>query len=264
MIMDAWLAVVPAISVYVTLAYCGSLVLRRNDIADVAWGPGFLLIACIVWWMNGAPAGRPLLVVLLVAAWAVRLALHIGIRNRGKPEDHRYAAWRASWGTWFHLRAYLQVFVLQGLLMLVVSAPVVAAVSSPQGGFSNGAAAVFMVAGLALYIIGFVFETVGDIQLSRFMRDPSNRGRIMQDGLWGYTRHPNYFGEVLVWWGVWLIALPSPYGWVAVIGPLTITFLILKVSGIPMMEAHMATKPGFDAYRRSVNRFIPGPPKPRT
>lgn len=251
-----------AVLLYVTVWYIVGRFRRRNDVADVAWGMGFLVVAGMSFFagggfgggMGGGPPTRAVIITSLVAVWAARLSLHIHARNRGKPEDARYAAWRAAWRRAFQLRAYLQIFVLQGFLMLVISAPVVIANtlrSRPVGWVEA--------VGVMCWCVGFFFEVVGDAQLARFVRDSANRGRIMETGLWRYSRHPNYFGEVLLWCGIGLIALPATFGWLGLIGPACIAFLILKVSGVPMLEEHLARKPGFEAYKRRVNAFIPGP-----
>lgn len=255
-----------AVLVYVTAWYSVGRLRRRNDVADVAWGLGFLLIAAwsylapgmgsVAGVAGGAARGagsvRATLITCLVAIWAFRLSLHIYARNRGKAEDPRYAAWRASWKRAFQLRVYLQIYVLQGFLMLVISAPVVIANT-----FRSRPVGWVEAAGVACWCVGLFFEVVGDAQLARFVRDPANRGRIMEDGLWRYSRHPNYFGEVLLWCGIGVIALPATYGWVGLIGPACIAFLILKVSGVPMLEEHLAKRPGFESYKRRVNAFIP-------
>jgi len=226
----------------------------RNDVADIAWGLGFLLIALVSFFSNGIAFGRGLLAAILVGIWAVRLSAHIYLRNRGRGEDYRYKAWREEWGGWFYFRTYFQVFLLQGLLMLVVASPVVMA-----NVYRGGKAGLVDIIGLAVWLIGFFFEATGDWQLARFINNPANKGKILQTGLWRYTRHPNYFGEVAQWWGIWLIALSAPFGWAAIAGPLTITWLILKVSGIPLLEKKMQGNPEFEEYKKRVSPFFPWP-----
>ncbi len=250
----AGLAVV--LFVYVNLWFVFSLVKKRNDVADIAWGLGFTLLAWTAYFISDGAGTRALLVGILVTVWGVRLALHIGKRNAGKPEDYRYAVWRAAWGKWFYLRSYLQVYLLQGFLLYVVALPVLLA-NRGEGtelGLSD-------LAGASVWLVGFLFEAVGDAQLAKFAGDPANKGRLMRSGLWRYTRHPNYFGEVTQWWGIWLIALSVPYGWMSVIGPLTITVLILKVSGIPMLERKMEQNPEFAEYKLTTSAFFPLPPR---
>lgn len=233
-----------------------SLVRKRNDVADVAWGLGFVLLAWVSFFIGGHASPIGLAVSLLVTVWGSRLAWHIYSRNRGRPEDYRYSEWRRSWGKWFYLRSYAQIFLLQGVLLFLIVSPVLVINYSQSVAFGP-----LVAVGLAVWAVGFFFEVVGDWQLARFIKDPTNKGKLMTVGLWAYTRHPNYFGEVAQWWGLWLVALLAPYGWFAVIGPLTITLLILKVSGVPLLEKKMADNPEFAAYKNRVSVFIPWFPK---
>jgi len=233
-----------------------SLVKKRNDVADVAWGLGFVLLAWASMFLAEATSIRSIVTVLLVSIWGLRLAWHIALRHRGKGEDYRYAKWRMEWGKWFFIRSYFQVYILQGLLLFLVVVPVLLI------NYNVGQAWGFLdLCGLFLWGIGFYFEVVGDAELSRFISNPENRGKLMQSGLWRYTRHPNYFGEVTQWWGIWLLALGVPYGWLGIIGPLTISILILKVSGVPLLEKKMAEHPEFASYRKRTSMFFPLPMK---
>lgn len=241
---------------YMSLWFVVSLIRKRNDVADVAWGLGFVLMAWTSFLISGDISVRALIVDALVSIWGLRLAWHIHARNRGKGEDYRYAAWRVEWGRWFYLRSYLQVYLLQGALLFLIVTPVVV-INMHQG----GSLGLLDVLGIIVWCVGFYFESVGDAELARFIKDPANKGKLMQSGLWAYTRHPNYFGEVTQWWGIWILALSVPSGLLSVIGPLTITFLILKVSGIPLLEKKMELHPGFTAYKRRVSMFIPRAPR---
>jgi len=204
---------------------------------------------------NFALAARNILLMVLVTAWGVRLAAHIHMRNHGKGEDFRYRQWREEWGQSFYWRSYLQVFVLQALLLLCVATPVIYAGTAPQPDLG-----VLDALGLVIWLIGFLFEAVGDYQLVRFGRT-RKPGQIMTSGLWKYTRHPNYFGEVTLWWGVYLIVCAIPGGWMTALGPVMITLLILKVSGIPMLEARYKNNAEFQAYCRRTSAFLPLPPR---
>jgi steroid 5-alpha reductase family enzyme len=236
-----------------SVLWCGvALLKKRNDLADVAWGLGFLLAAAASYAAGGVAADRGLLVTGLTALWALRLSYHIHSRNRGKGEDYRYLAWRQAWGEWFYVRTFLQVFVLQWLLMLMVALPVIV-VNVHRG----GEATPFDVIGSGVWLFGFYFEAVGDRQLLEFTRDPSKRGQLLTTGLWRYSRHPNYFGEVAQWWGLALISLSVPQGWLGLLGAASITLLILKVSGIPLLEERMAQKPGYGEYADKTPAFIP-------
>lgn len=254
--MNPFLLVAICLFGYMTAWFVVSLIRKRNDVADVAWGIGFVLVSWLSLIYSSAFDMRGIALVLLVTVWGGRLAIHIHARNKGKPEDYRYKAWREQWGKWFYLRSYGQVYLLQGALLYVIATPIIAAHlggANPLG--------LLDVLGLLVWITGFAFESIGDAQLARFIKNPDNKGKILSTGLWRYSRHPNYFGEVAQWWGIWLIALSVPGAWWTAVGPLTITFLILKVSGVPMLEKRMAENPAFDEYRRTTSVFLPLPPK---
>ena len=246
-----------AVAAYMAAVFLVAVALRDNSVADIAWGPGFILAGGVAWWLNARATPRAALVLTLVALWGVRLAAHIFARHRGKGEDFRYAGWRAEWGSLFLLRSFLQVFMLQGALLVIVALPVLYVMAAP------GPAAITLLdaLGTLVWLTGFVFESVGDLQLTRFLADPANRGRVMTTGLWRCTRHPNYFGEVACWWGIYLIACAVPGGWLTVPGPLVITVLILFVSGIPLLEAKSMLKPEFREYAKRTNAFFPWFPK---
>ncbi len=241
---------------YMTLGFVASLFLKRNDIADSMWGIGFLIIA-IYTFVQGPQSIVSYIVTGCVLLWSLRLSLHIYSRNKNKTEDYRYKAWREAWGKWFYIRSYLQVFLLQGLLMGLISFPVIATNTYAQD------FAWFHIVGVIVFLVGLFFEAVGDLQLKQFIGNQENKGRIMQTGLWQYTRHPNYFGEVTLWWGVWIMSLGTPVGLWMLVGPLTITVLILGVSGVPLLERKMRENPDFDEYRKRVSVFFPLPPRKR-
>jgi len=244
------------IFVYMSVFFGLAMWLKKNDIADAAWGLGFIVVTIASLLMGSGLTPHKLVVLVLVVLWGLRLAIHITLRNRGRAEDYRYRQWREDWGDQFVWRTFLQVFMLQGLFMLLVSFPIIAVNTYDRGGFGA-----LEVLGIVIWGIGFFFETVGDYQLSAFKRDPDNEGKLLTSGLWRYTRHPNYFGEVTQWWGVFLIAVSAPHGWIGLVGSVTITLLILKVSGIPMLEKRSSQKPGWDEYRRRTNAFFPWFPK---
>ncbi|MFC1633991.1 DUF1295 domain-containing protein, partial [Planctomycetota bacterium] len=239
--------------------FCMAQILSRNDIADIAWGTGFVVTAVTAMIFTESATTHGLLAMFLVVLWGMRLSLHILLRNRGKGEDLRYRKWRQEWGKHAVIRAYFQVFLLQGLLIIVISLPVTMIITSGQNplGISD-----FL--GVCIWFAGFVFEALGDYQLMRYKRDPANRGKIMTQGLWRYTRHPNYFGEVILWWGIYLIALSAPKGWATILGPMTITYLILKVSGIPLLEEKYKDNPEFQMYKKRTSAFLPLPPRKET
>lgn len=231
-----------------------SIIKKRNDVADVAWGLGFVLFAWVsyVYSSQGMPQ---ILVTFLVTVWGVRLASHISRRHKGKPEDHRYAGWRTEW-KYFYTRSFFQIYLFQSLLMVLIAVPILFINSV------SGVAFLPLVAlGVLIWFIGFFFESVGDRQLKFFLQKPENSDKLMTEGLWKYTRHPNYFGEVTMWWGIWVMALAYPYGFVTIVGPLTITVLILFVSGVPLSERRYAGRPDFEEYKKKTSVFIPLPRK---
>jgi steroid 5-alpha reductase family enzyme len=241
---------------YAVIWFIVAVVKNRNDVADIAWGGGFICAALTAYIMKGINETRATLVLVLVITWGMRLMFHIGIRNHGKPEDHRYKAWREEWGSIYLVRSFLQVFLLQGFLLLVISLPVTLAItrSGPQLTLLDGI-------GFCIWLLGFLFEAIGDFQLLQFKNDPANKSRIMNIGLWRYTRHPNYFGEVTLWWGIFLICLSVPGSLWTVIGPLTITWLILRVSGTPLLEKRYVDNPEYAEYIKRTSSFFPLPPK---
>ncbi|TDV53721.1 DUF1295 domain-containing protein [Actinophytocola oryzae] len=228
---------------------------RRHDGVDVVWGLGFAMIGVITALLADGPAWRRVLITALVAVWGLRLAWHIHRRNRDKDEDRRYVELmeRASGNP--HLYALYSVYLLQGLLMWVVSLPV-------QVGQYGDGPWVLAPLGVALWLVGFAFEAIGDAQLARFTADSANRGRVMDTGLWRYTRHPNYFGDACVWWGLFVLACHDWPGLVTVVGPATITYLLTRGSGKPMLEKSIRDRrPGYADYVERTSGFFPRPPK---
>ncbi len=199
---------------------------------------------------------RQILVTVLIFIWGERLAIHIAIRNRGRGEDFRYAQWRKDWGKAFLIRSFFQIFMLQGVLLLIISYPVILINYSMEKGIKA-----LDVMGLVLWVVGFFFEAVGDYQLLRFKRDKRNRGKIMSRGLWRFTRHPNYFGEAVMWWGIFLMAISVENGWTVIISPLLITLLLLKVSGVIMLEKKYVGNKEFEDYAKRTSGFFPWFPK---
>jgi len=231
--------------------------LRRDDVSivDSLWSLMFLL-AALVYAAIGADSGpRELLVLCMVAIWALRLSIYISWRNHGQPEDYRYQEIRANNEPGFRFKSLYIVFILQAALAWVISLPLAAAISGPDElGFLD-------FAGIALWVIGMIFEAVGDLQLSRFRKDARNRGKVLDTGLWRYTRHPNYFGNATLWWGFYLVAL-SAGGWWTLVSPLLMTFLLLKVSGVALLEKDIGgRRPEYRQYIQRTNAFFPGLPR---
>lgn len=256
MIIEQLQLVAGVIGGFVTLLFLVSVIIKRNDIADIAWGTGIFLVALLSYFA-GPQNTLTTIITVLAGLWGIRLTIRILLRNIKKGEDFRYKKWRDSWGKWFYLRSYLQVYVLQGFLMIVVGYSFVHA--SMFG--HNIELGLLSLAGLLFWIIGYFFEVVGDYQLDKFLKDSASKGKIMDRGLWRYTRHPNYFGEVTMWWGIWLLVATIPFSYVGLISPLMITFLILKVSGIPMLEKKFEDNLDFQAYKKRTSAFFPLPTK---
>lgn len=242
--------------IYVTLVALVAIILKRNDIADVAWGLGFIVASVAGLVFNHNTSLPALLAVTLVTVWGLRLALHIGSRLVKKSEDFRYKAKRDTWGSSAWIHSYLEIFLAQGFLLLVIVSPVLLLTS-----YGHSDTNWLLAPAVVIWLVGFVFEAVGDAQLASFLKNPANKGHVMQSGLWRYTRHPNYFGEVTQWWAIGLIAVGYSYGLLGLIGPAVITFLILKVSGVPLLEKKYADRPDYQAYAHSTSIFIPLPPK---
>jgi len=241
---------------YMTAVFGLALRLKDNSIVDVAYGVAFVLVCTLAFLVYGEGHPRQWLVTSLITIWGLRLAWHIFRRKQGEGEDFRYRQWRKEWGDTFIWRSFLQIFMLQGTVIFLVALPALLIINNPGGRLGA-----FDVAGLLIWLFGFSFEAIGDGQLLRFKRKAENHGKIIQSGLWRYTRHPNYFGEAVLWWGLFLIALNVPYGGVAVLSPVLINFLLLKVSGIPMLEAKYEGNPEFSAYKERTNALFPWFPK---
>lgn len=234
-----------------------SLVLKNASIVDIFWGAGFVITAWVFFFI--APEGllaRKLLIALMVTIWGLRLSLHIFFRNKGKGEDFRYQKWRNENGSKWWWKSFFQVFLLQGMLMWIISTPVLAA----QYFGGRASLGVLDYLGVTLWVIGFYFEAMGDRQLAQFKKDPQNRGKVLNTGVWRFTRHPNYFGDSAQWWGFYLVAL-SAGGWWTIFSPILMTYLLVKVSGVALLEKTMNVKPGYQEYIETTNAFIPWFPK---
>lgn len=243
-----------------TLALCMlvlwalSLKLKNASIVDPFWGPGFA-IAALVAASFGVGSARGWLMLGLVGVWAARLGLYLLVRNSGHGEDRRYAAMRARHGDRFGWVSLATVFGFQGLLIVVLAAPIQAAIASPA---PLGA---WDALGVLFWMIGFGFEAIGDAQLTTFLRDPQNRGRVCSGGLWRYTRHPNYFGEATLWWGFGLLAVGAGAPW-TLFAPAIMTFLLLRVSGVSLLERDITERrPQYRDYIARTSAFFPMPPK---
>ena len=241
--------------VLMVLLWAISVVRRDVSIVDPFWGAGFVVIAWVGLLWSWPTSLRVLILTVLTSIWGLRLSLFLLRRNWGHAEDHRYAAMRAHHGSRFWWMSLFTVFLLQGAILWFVSLPIQAAavnnLASPLGWLDG--------LGIGVWMVGLFFEAVGDAQLTRFKADPSNAGRVMDRGLWRYTRHPNYFGDFCVWWGLYLIAAAGGATWTAA-SPLLMSFLLLKVSGVSLLERTITgRRPEYAVYRARTNAFFPGP-----
>lgn len=234
--------------------YVTSLLRKRNDVADIGWGTYFIALALVHFIMNKPAFDMRIIPIVGVLVWGIRLSLHIFTRHLHTTEDARYVAWRNAWGNgwYFYVRSFIQVFLFQGILAMIIATPVIFITSQ-----TIPLTITWVIIGTVVWMAGFICESVADAQLKTFLANPLNRGHIMQSGLWKFSRHPNYFGESLQWWGLWIMTIGMPYWYVAIIGPLTITLLIRFVSGVPLAEKMMESNPEFEDYKNKTSVFIP-------
>jgi len=241
-----------------TLIWFASLALQDVSIIDVFWGLGFVLISAAAIWRHGPPDKHGALIFAIVTLWAFRLALHLFLRwRRLGHEDRRYAAMRRKAGPRFAILSLFTVFWLQAVILWVVSLPLQAAFAAAPSHLGS-----LDFAGAAIAVAGFLIEAIADNQLTRFGLDPQNQGRVLDTGLWAWSRHPNYFGDTAMWWGVFLLCVSASHAWWTVIGPIVMTYFLLNVSGVPMLERKMADRrPEYAEYIRRTSSFVPWPPK---
>jgi steroid 5-alpha reductase family enzyme len=240
-----------------TLLWALSLLLKNSSIVDIFWGAGFVIFAWVAFFITpGGFLGRKLLLTTLVTLWGLRLTIHILLRNWGKPEDFRYQVWRTQHGKKWWWYSYFQVFLLQGVLLTLIAAPLLAA----QLSAAPARLTALDYIAIPLWLVGFFFEAVGDWQLKRFKSDPANKGKVLDHGVWRYTRHPNYFGDAAQWWAYFLIAA-SAGGWWTVFSPILMTTLLLRVSGVSLLEKTLDSRPGYKEYAERTSEFIPWFPK---
>ena len=253
-----WLQSLAVLAAFAAIGWLASLPIRNVSIVDAMWSLMFLLAAGVYAWGQETLTPRALLVLAMVAVWALRLALYIGWRNRGHGEDFRYQRIRARNEPGFAIKSLYLVFGLQAALAWVISLPLLAAVNS------TAALTPLDFAGIALWSVGLVFEAGGDAQLARFKADPANRGKVMDRGFWRYTRHPNYFGDFCIWWAFYLFAVAAG-GWWTALSPILMSLLLLKISGVALLEKTITERrPEYAEYIRRTNAFFPGVPKGMT
>ena len=244
------------ILVFVLIVYAIAQFIKDNSIVDIAWGLGFIIAAGTAFYESGLYFTQNLLVNILTLVWGLRLAVYIFVRHRGHGEDYRYKEMRGSWGNNVALMGLLKVFLPQAIVMFIVAFPVLIINCFPHDGFL-----LTDIAGAVIWIIGFYFEAIGDMQMYNYKKDPSNKGKVMNQGLWKFTRHPNYFGEATMWWGIFIIAVPSGYWFISLLSPVVITLLIIKVTGVELLEKKYKDNPKYQEYIRTTSSFFPMLPK---
>ncbi|WP_256760640.1 DUF1295 domain-containing protein [Cohnella sp. WQ 127256] len=246
-----------AIFTFMVILFIIAQILKDNSIIDIGWGFGFVIIAIVSFLNHDGYGARQLVILLLVATWGMRLAIHLWIRSIGRGEDFRYANFRKAWGKNAMRIAFFRVFMMQGLFMLLLAYPIIATNADQSNGRLDG----WAWAGIVIWIIGFLFQVIGDYQLERFKKTRPNKEAVLKSGLWRYTRHPNYFGEATMWWGIFLIVLPVHLGWISLFSALFMNLLLLKVSGVPFLDKRYSGNADYAQYKQETNRFIPWPPK---
>jgi len=250
--MASFLGIAIALWFYFTVIFVIAQIAENNSLIDLAWGPGFIVVAGVGYFLMPVKTPVALIITILITIWGGRLFVHLADRNIGKPEDFRYVAMRQGWGKHPRIRAYLRVFMLQGVLLYLVSIPILLTVTN-----SSQEIYWWNLFGIFIWFFGFYFEVVGDWQLARFKKNPENQGTLLTTGLWAQTRHPNYFGEAVSWWGIFLVTVNTPRGLIGVIGPLLITGLLLFVSGVPLLEKKYESRADFKEYASKTPKFVP-------
>ena len=254
--MVFWVAAV-VIAGMMLAVWAISVAIRDAGIVDILWGFGFVVVAWVSLLVTDGHGVRAALLTAMATTWGLRLAIHLAFRNIGAEEDFRYQSMRRRAGDRFWLTSLVRVFGLQAAAMWVMSLPLMIGISDSDRGWSA-----LWVIGAVVFVIGFAFEAVGDWQLTRFKADPANAGKLMDRGLWRYSRHPNYFGDACAWWGIGLVAASTPIGIVGLIAPAMITWILVKVSGVPMVEHRLnKTRPGYAEYIQRTSAFLPRRPE---
>lgn len=273
-----WALLGPVISLIVALPI--TVKYKDNSLVDIGWALGFVSMAWISFLFNGIKYSswslRHILITSLVTVWGIRLTTYIIVRRKiRKVEDKRFVAYREKWQSNFILKSFLVIFVPQMIIVYIIGSPVVYANSIADSALVPPLHGIIMLAiGAAVWLEGFFFETVGDIQLMKFRNNPTNKGKTLSSGLWKFSRHPNYFGESEQWWGIFIITLSFAFddlsnithiivGWVMILGPITLTLLLLKFSGIPTLETEemLNKREGYKEYIETTSSFIPWFPK---
>jgi steroid 5-alpha reductase family enzyme len=244
------------IFIFFTLIYIVALIKKDFSIVDITWGIGFLIVMVIGQIYLKKTDTRSIILSLMVLVWALRLSIYLFIRSKGRDEDFRYKKMRTTWGEWANIRAYFQIFILQGIILLIISSPIIFILEN-----SNSPLKESDFFGIIIFFIGLFFESIADYQVMKFKSNPANKGEILMEGLWKYSRHPNYFGEFLIWWGIFFLSMADGPVFYSLIGPLVLTFLLMKVSGVPMLEEKYKGNAEYLSYQKRTNAFFPWFPK---
>ena len=243
-----------AVMLFEFLGWLVSLKKKNVTIADSMWGAGFIIITWLTFILGDGYLVRNVIITVPVTIWGLRLSYHITRRSIGKPEDPRYTEWRNEYGNKFPVVSLFRVFLVQGLFMWLIALSIQLAQLFPR----PESLTLADYAGLGIWVIGFIIESSADRQLAHFIKDPANRGRVMRYKLWRYSRHPNYFGETTIWWGIYVICCATEYGFLTIISPMLITYTLLKITGVSLMEQTMFKgNAEYEDYKRTTSSFIP-------
>lgn len=246
-----------ALLVYSVICMIPAIIYKRIDYADIAWGGGFIALVAATWWSLAAVYDERLLIVCMVAVWGLRLSWHIWLRLRKSTHvDPRYDRLLNYWGARRQGIGIAVHFLVQAVLTTIIAWPILFYMNYHD----ENRAWFFVVAGLLIWTFGFIYECVADHQLALFLKEPSHRGHLLKTGLWKYSRHPNYFGEIVQWWSFWVMTLAIPFGWTTFFGPLLITYMIVEVSGVVPNEQQMASLAGFAEYKKKTSCLVPWTP----
>lgn len=254
--LEIYLKTIFTLWLFFTGAFFVAQAKKNNGLQDVAWGMGFVVAAIFSYLYSDTNGINGLIITILVTVWGSRLSYYLFKRNWNAPEDKRYVKMRENWGDKPKLNAYFKVFMFQMLLLLVIVQPVMLANTSKVSNLS-----LINYLGIVVWLVGFFFQVVGDYQLKTFLANKNREKRLMTEGLWAYTRHPNYFGEATMWWGIFLVSFTELRSLIGIIGPIMITYLLLYVSGVPMLEKRYKGREDYDEYKKRTSKFIPLPPK---
>ncbi|WXR61021.1 DUF1295 domain-containing protein [Peptostreptococcaceae bacterium AGR-M142] len=252
---DLYFNIIYIIFIYFLIFFIIGTIIKNNSIVDIGWGMGFFILSLYLIYINSFKLDIKTLTNILVLIWGFRLSYHILKRNK-KEEDKRYKKWREEWGEWVILRAFFQIYLLQGFFMFIIFLPVI--IINDINEINNN---YYVMIGFIVWIIGFLFESISDYQLKIFKKDINNKGKFIKSGLWKYSRHPNYFGESCMWFGIALISYFITRNIMSFVSPITITFLLLFISGIPLLEKSFEKREGFLEYKEKTSVFIPWFPK---